>query len=191
MASCNLAMTCRLPCTLLHPLTGGSTTSPVPPAPLTWEDRGTADGRVAGWSPGGSPANRSPPLLTAVGVCADSSPSFTTTNPIIYKEKESGDNCSSKSIHIETSLAARLQSSISSSRLDSSITSRGRADGGHEDDVTCHTDPAESRHSSPPTSPDSDFDDFDSNEEGGLSGEDKPINSQDNEIQEIYYQVNM
>ena len=37
----------------------------------------------------------------------------------------------------------------------------------------------------PDDTPDSDFDDFDSNEE---EGDDKTINSQDNEIHEIYYQ---
>lgn len=76
------------------------------PGPLDWEDRGTADGRVETWSPGHSPANRSPHLLTAIGVGGDSSPVFTTTNPILYSPE------------------AEV------------ILSRGRADGSQEDDIT-------------------------------------------------------
>ncbi len=148
--------------------------SPLPgPAQLTWEDRGTADGRVAGWSPAGSPSNRSPQLLTAVGVCPDSSPSFTTTNPIIYQKENST---------LDASASVK-------SLLEASISSRGRGDGGHDfDDLTKHNHADTTVESSP--GPDSDFDDFDSNDDetSGRYDDDKPSNSQDNEIQEIYYQ---
>jgi hypothetical protein len=165
------------------------------PAPLTWEDRGTADGRVAGWSPGGSPANRSPQLLTAVGVCSDSSPSFTTTNPIIYQKETTPSEALSP---VTASFSGK------SIILESSISSRGRADGGHEVDTNkpmIHTDIESS-----PAPEDSDFDDFDSSNEDEADSavndtnditvnneDDRFISlpgqpaSQDNEIQEIYY----
>jgi len=112
--------------------------------PLEWEDRGTADGGAESWSsPANSPHSRSPHLVTSVGVFGDSSPAFTTTNP---------------------------------------IHGRGRADGGFVDETGYGKEdpPAESPLS------DSDFDEFDSNEEDVVSFEEK--NSQDNEIHEIYYQ---
>ena len=125
--------------------------------PFDWEDRGTADGRVETWSPGHSPANRSPQLLTAIGLGAGTSPVFTTTNPILFNQ-EAED-----------------------------IISRGRADGGLEEDGT-NIISSDKRESTPETPlPDSDFDEFDSHDEEEDS-EDKSPNSQDNEIHEIYYQ---
>ena len=127
--------------------------------PLDWEDRGTADGGAESWSsPGNSPHTRSPHhIVTAVGF-GDSSPAFTTTNP---------------------------------------IHGRGRADGGGVDDDNgeAYKPGREPSHAESPVS-DSDFDEFDSHgeeeEEEEVAEEVEPVslekNSQDNEIQEIYYQ---
>ena len=103
--------------------------------PLDWEDRGTADGRVENWSPLHSPANRSPQLLTAIGLDEGTSPVFTTTNPILYHHQGVDE-----------------------------IPDRGRADGSQEDEIRIiSTDKGDQLSETP--LPDSDFDEFDSNEE--------------------------
>lgn len=153
-------------------------TDPLPPTPeieflppgLDWSDRGTADGG----SPDSRKGSRSPHLTTTVGVTDHNSPVFTTMNPIIC-------NGEAEDIPIY----------------------RGRADGGVEDDddqinitdindidKNYNTHKDLNNESNTPDDddanlPDSDFDDFDSNDDepsGQTHG------SQDNEIHEIYYQ---
>ena len=128
------------------------------PVPLDWEDRGTADGRVETWSPGHSPANRSPYLHTAIGICDDRSHVFTTMNPILYSPQAED------------------------------LLSRGRADGGLETDESILNSSRDDDTGTPlpDPEPDSDFDEFDSTEED--VSQDISPSSQDNEIHEIYYQ---
>merc|ERR1712106_701087 len=152
-------------------------TDPLPPTPeieflpsgLDWSDRGTADGG----SPDSPTGLRSPHLATSVGATDHNSPVFTTMNPIICNN-EAGD------IPIY----------------------RGTADGGVEDDddqinisdindidnslnshkgFTCETGVIEDTA----IDADSDFDDFDSDDEEASN---QTHGSQDNEIHEIYYQ---
>jgi len=144
-------------------------TDPLPPTPsieflppgLDWGNRGTADGG----SPDTCKGSRSPHLTTTVGVSDQHSPVFTTMNPIICNS-EAGDT----------------------------LVYRGTADGGFGDnddpvninDINLKCDKNESSNPEDDiVMPDSDFDDFDSEDNDEVS--DKLPGSQDNEIHEIYY----
>merc|ERR1712106_346663 len=153
-------------------------TDPLPPTPeievlptgLDWSDRGTADGG----SPDSPPGSRSPHLTTSVGATDHNSPVFTTVNPIICNNE-----------------------------AEDTLIYRGTADGGVEDDDDDQInisdindiDNSLNSHSSfncengviedTAIDADSDFDDFDSDDEEASN---QTHGSQDNEIQEIYYQ---
>ena len=142
------------------------------PAQLDWADRGTADG--------GSPHSRkssphSPHLKTTLSLVAaeETSPMFTTTNPILCSPESDSDT--------------------------SHLLYRGRGDGrvGESDDDSLLKSNDDSDIIIKNTSdlsnvtiedqnniPDSDFDDFDSNDDEARG---ETHGSQDNEIHEIYY----
>jgi len=149
-------------------------TDPLPATPeidflppgLDWSTRGTADGG----SPDSPVGSRSPHLTTTVGATDHHSPMFTTMNPITFNRE-----------------------------AEDTIIYRGTADGGVEDDddqinIADINDIDKAYDSEnyietvgdEANIPDSDFDDFDSNDD---EASEPPHASQDNEIHEIYYQT--
>ena len=142
------------------------------PAQLDWTDRGTADG--------GSPDSRksSPHIKTslALGLAEETSPVFTTINPIMCSPESDSDTS-----HLL--YRGRGDGRVGESDDDSVLKS-------HDDsDIINTTDISNVTVEDSNNLPDSDFDDFDSNddeeEEEEHSGE--IHGSQDNEIHEIYY----
>merc|ERR1719474_1098943 len=157
-------------------------TEPLPPTPqidlppipgvLDWADRGTADGG----SPDSQKGSRSPHIQTTVGVSVSdkNSPVFTTMNPIMVSVESDSDT----SQHIR-------DSDIDTSQL--MMRGRGDGDGGLDNDddsgvKTTHDD--SDIVNVDDNLPDSDFDDFDSNddEEPSFEGAGETAGSQDNEI---------
>lgn len=142
------------------------------PAQLDWTDRGTADG--------GSPDSRksSPHIKTslALGLAEETSPVFTTINPIMCSPESDSDTS-----HLL--YRGRGDGRVGESDDDSVLKSHD------ESDIINTTDISNVTVEDSNNLPDSDFDDFDSNddeeEEEEHSGE--IHGSQDNEIHEIYY----
>merc|ERR1711892_401528 len=152
-------------------------TDPLPPTPeieflppgLDRRDRGTADGG----SPDSPAGSRSPHLATSVGVTDHNSPVFTTVNPItcnneaedipIYRGTADG-GVEDDDDQINISDINDIDNSLNSHR-------------GFNDETGVIEDTA--------IDADSDFDDFDSDDEEASN---QTLGSQDNEIHEIYYQ---
>lgn len=147
---------------------------------LDWTDRGTADGG----SPDSHQGNRSPRLTTTLGV-SDSSPFFTTLNPITMVPRE-----------VEGTLMFRGRGDGSVEDDEDRIDISDINELGRENDTETCTDM--DTHGNDTNTPDSDFDDFDDSadevEDTEGAGDSEEVseeithNSRDNEIHEIYYQ---